>query len=851
VGTEWRIFCLVNLRHLFGRRRRTALTVLGVSASVALVVAISVINETLRTAIDRTTTGLAGAASLEVAPATGERLQEGSLLQIANTPGVAAAVPITRQVTILRDRARLSRTLVFGVPSNLEVLFPDGLEELSRQLANTDFRTGALLSEGLAQTVDASPGDRVTLRTATGPKQSEVIGVFAHSPFAAINGGSFALLPLVRAQLLFGQGQEPSFVYVMHEEGIPRTHVTRLLQRRLGPMAVVRPPGSATSAYQKVFDSIASISEQARGVALLVALFLVFNTMSMSLAERRREVAMLALGGAQPKQVMAAFIAEAAILGAIGSAIGIVGGVGLGSLLVQRSVDAYAVLPFVSSGPLQVSVATILLGVGAGISVAIAGALIPARKILRIEPIEALRPEASYEWSRSHSHRTILLALVGALLVLGMAAIVAFGSIGSDPWIVGVVFALVFFGSALLLPILVSTAAGALWQVFRALFGMIGRLAADSLLRNPARATITAGALTLSAAVVIAVGSSLGSYSRAVDKATSAWYVAPLYVNAPGSVGYRSDQPLPNSLGRSLARVPGVKAAYPTRFGVIDNGGTQTIVYAMPIAEAARNGESISKGVGISQEMFTRSLARGEVVISRHMAQRRHLIVGQTLNLPGITRVRIGGLFNEIAPIDSLYVELADYQRVTGDKFANRFSIVTGSSDLSSVARRLRLFLRERQIPASVLTRDEIRAEVSGSIDSLFSLARGTQIAALLIAGLLVLNTMVTATFERQREFGLQRTLGMSRAQLAGSVILEALAMTIIGALCAVGLGLGFGLLMTLTIESRLSWEVTYVPDVLTAMTAVGATLVIGTVAALYPSWLATRQRLIGLVQIE
>jgi putative ABC transport system permease protein len=825
--------------------------VLGIGASVALVVAISVINETLRTAIDRTTTGLAGAASLEVAPASGDLLPRGSALRIADTPGVAAAVPIARQVTLVRDRAQSVRTLIFGVPANLGALFPDGLEELSPHLAEPGFRSGALLSEGLAQDVDASSGDQLTLRTASGPKRAAVAGVFAHAPFAAVNGGNFVLLPLARAQKLFGQRWQPSFVYVAAAEGTSLGRVAGSLRRRLGPTVVVRPPGSAADAYREIFNSIASISEQARGIALLVALFLVFNTMSMSLSERRREMTMLALGGAQRTQVMASFITEAAILGVIGSVVGVAGGIGLGSLLVQRTVDSYAVVPFVSAGALQVSYWTVLLGLGAGVSVAIAGALVPARKILRVEPIEALRPEANYEWARGRSQLTVPLALLGTLLIAVTAGVVAFGSIGSDPWVIGIVFAGAFFGAALLLPVLVPAASTALWQAYRAFFGMVGRLAGDSLLRNPARTTITAGALTLSATVVIAVGSSLGSYSDEVDRASSAWYVAPLYVTAPGSVGYRSDQPLPDSLARRLAQVPGVKAAYPTRFGMIDEGGSQTIVYAMPIAEAARRGGRIANGVGISQKELVHALARGEVVVSRYMARRKHLTVGQVLSLPGIPRVRIGGLFNDVAPLDSLYMEMADYRRATGDEFANRFAIVTDSSDVDSVARRIELFLHAQQIPASVLTRDEMRKEISSSIDSLFSLARGSQIAALLIAGLVVLNTMVTATFERRREFGLQRTLGMSRAQLAGSVVLEAFAMAVIGAFCAVGIGLGFGFLMTLTIESRLSWNIAYVPATSTAVATIGATLGIGIIAALYPSWLATRQRLIEVLRFE
>jgi putative ABC transport system permease protein len=810
VRTGASVLRLVNLRHLLTRPGRAALTVVGIAGAVALIVAISVINETLRTAIDRTTTGLAGAASLEVVPVTGDRLPPGAAERIAATPGVAAAVPISRQTTVLSRGDSSSRTLVFGVPGNFEELFPGQLGDLSGQLAAPEFRSGVLLSEELTDALDAAPGGHAEITTASGPKPAAVTGVVAHSPFAAVNGGNFALLPLQRAEKVFEQTGQPNVVYLTTGKNASPSSVATRLQQELGYRTLVQPPGSAAKAYEKAFDSIASISEQARVVALLVALFLVYNTMSMALAERRRELTLLTLGGAERRAVMGAFVVEALVLGIVGSAVGVAAGIGIGRLLAQRTADSYTALPFVTSGSLQVGLGTVLLGLGAGIAVAVVGAIVPGRRILRVKPIEALRPIAAYEATSEGRRRLAPLAVIWSSLV------------------------------------------AVLRRVYRALFGTIGRLAADNLERNPGRVTIAVGALALSTAVAIAVGSSLGSYHREVSRAVSAWFVAPLYVAAPGSAGYRSDQPLSDSFAKELARVPGVKAAYPVRFGLIDDGGTQTILYAMPIAKAARNGERISEGVGISQQALTAALGRGEVVVSRYMARHRHLHEGELLSLPGFpSPLRIGGLFNDIAAFDSLYIELSDYRRATGDDLANRFVITTAGNGTDAVSDQLASFLRQRQVPAVVLTRDELQAELVESIDSLFSLAKGVQVAALLIAGLIVLNTMLTASFERRREFGLERTFGMSRSQLAASVLLEAVGIALIAACFAAVLGIGLGYLMTLTIEQQLAWQISYSPALATTLVALGASLVVGAAAALYPAWLSTRQRLIELVQFE
>lgn len=851
----WHVVRLINLRHLLGRPRRALLTAGGIAASVSLVVAITVVNETLRSAIDGTTRGLAGSASFEVAPASGQPLPQGSLSSLRRVRGVRTSVPVIRQVTLLRHRDATSRSFVFGVPANLSALFPEGLGDAARQMERSNFGQGLLVSPGLASSLEVEAGDRIVVRTASGPVKLRIADVLGDNPFAAVNGGEFALLGLSQARRVFGQAGEASAVYIVPRAGHSEDALRRSIREELGDGALLRPPGGGADAYRRTFDSIAMVSEQTRMVALLVALFLVFNTMSMSLAERREELVLLTLNGARQVGIVIAFVVEAAILGAIGSVVGVIAGAGLGSALVQRAADSYSILPFVTSGPIVVSSASVALGLGTGIAVAIIGAALPAGRILRVAPIDALRPEAAYEWSGRRIGHQVALALLGLTLLGCVAGIVSFAPIASHTWLIGVALAVALAAATLLLPVVVPVLARILRRVCLAPLGLLGRLAGDTLLRNPIRTTIVAGALALSAAVVIAVGSGLGSYDREVGRASSMWYVAPLFVEAPGTAIYTSDQPLPRSLAGGLDRVPGVRAAYPLRYGVVDDGGRQLIVYAMSVAEAAAAGDRITKAVGVPQRRFVSALRKGEVVMSRYAARRRGLEVGDSLQLPNVSgskKLRVAGLFNDVVTFDSLYMEWSDYNRYTGDDLINRFAIVVDrDADVGSTAANLRRYLRTQGIPASVLTRSQMRSRVLDSIESLFSLAKAIQVAALLLAGLIALNTMLTATFERRREFGLERTIGMGRAQLAGSVMLESVAMAAIGGAIAVGLGLGIGFLMTLAIENQLAWRIDFVPDIPVTLGTAAAILLIGVLAALYPSWRASRQRLIELVGYE
>src|SRR6185312_8873402 len=204
---------------------------------------------------------------------------------------------------------------------------------------------------------------------------------------------------------------------------------------------------------------------------------------------------------------------------------------------------------------------------------------------------------------------------------------------------------------------------------------------------------------------------------------------------------------------------------------------------------------------------------------------------------------------DDIASFDSVFLEQSLYEHLTGDSSADRFAIVVKpGADVATVKRRLERFVQANGIPGSVLTRAQMESYLVNSIQSLFSIAEGIQIAALIVATLIVLSTMLTATFERSREFGIQRILGMSRGQLGGSVVLEAGAIAAVGAVVATAIGLGLGFIMTSSIEDELAWRVSFTPSPWLALGTASITVLLGALAALYPSLLASRQTIVALL---
>ncbi len=853
----WAIFRLLNLRELTRRRRRTVLTLLGIAAAVSLVIAITLVNATVRGTVDETAVGLAGAAQLEVRPFGAAFLAPGAVARTNAAPGVAAVVPTAQQVTRMQHGDAAARVLVAGVPPSVTRLFPDGFGDATSAVVHPAPGT-VVLSEHLAETLGARAGDAVTVSTPNGLRRLFVSGVLPRGPLSSVNGGDLALTGLSVAQRVFDRPGEVDRLYLTVPPGTDVGALRAQLRRSLYGKALVGDPGASAQPYLHTFDGIAASTQQIRAVALLVALFLVLNTMAMSLAERRSDVALLATGGAQRLQIMTAFVAEAALIGVAGGLLGTGVGLLLAKGLVRQAEDVYqSVLPITAAGSVHLTARQLVVGVGSGAVVAMAGAAIAARRILRMTPIDALRPEPSYGGAGgAGALRTRRRLALGGLAATGCAALlVALAPLGSRPALFGLALLLTLAGAVQLLPLMVSALTGASRRVWPRLFGLRGRLASDGLVRVPGRTTIAAGTLGLTIALVVASSSGLGSFRREVNRAATTWYTSPLYVRANGEGLLASDQPLPVALRTRLANVEGVRAAYPMRAALLERRGRQLGVLAWPIAEAARNGDEVTGDVPASDHSLVAAMGRGDVVVSRLTARRNDLEIGDTVHVAvaGANRpFRVAGVFNDLASTDAVYLEHSVYTRLSHDRDADRFALVLDpGADRDEVAARVQRFLDANGLPGTVATSGKMESYVLELVNGVFSLANGAQLAALLIAAMVVLNTMLTVTFERRREQGIQRMLGMTGRQLSGAVVLEAVVMSCVGAALAVVLGLVLGALITIGIENQLAWHVAFRPAVGATVLAAVLAVLIGAAAACYPSWLATRPPLVELLRAE
>lgn len=849
-----------NLRHLREHKLRTILTTIGIAAGVALVFSISVINATLLSSFRSSIQDLAGRAEIEVASADQTGIPASFVRRIERLNGVELAVPVTRSTTRVEGPAGSKRIVVLGITGDFSSLFPRGLGSLAevRISGGLGRRSDVILAKPVADEIGVGRGERLSAETPRGTARLAASGVLSGGAIAAFNGGDLGIMLLPAAQETFDKSGLVDSIYVVLEQTVSIATMEQGIEDAVGGGAIVGPPGERGEGIERVFGGLNSLLSLAGTVSLFTALFVVFNTMSMSLAERRREISMSMALGAERRQVFGAFMAEAAAFGVVASIAGVAGGLLLARVLVERAIEGYQLFPVQANGPIVVQPLQAAIAGLSGVVVSLLGAYVPARRVLAVAPIEALRPEASYEWSRTAAlgpHWLRLSVGLGAIAV-ALGAFIATGTNPDAEWIVQIGLVAGLTGVTFLLPYIVPFAVRLLRPFLARGFGTVGRLSADALAKNPGRTTFTVAALVLTLGLVIGVGSALDSYQTQIDRQASALIGAPIYVTARSFTGITSDQPLSGELKGDLEAVEGVDYVYPLRFLFLNVEGEQGLLFAISVEDALQHGAtSEMSAITDDPERYLETLSSGGMAVSTGTAERHDLEIGDTLSLhtpSGEHDFEVGSTYNDLVSFDSLYLDYATYQKLWRDDSVDQFGVLLEpGAEVATVTRALEDVVARVDAPARVLAKEQVIGRLLETIEGTFSLGQGIQLAALVVAAITIANTLFTAVLERRWEMGLQRALGMGGRQLSRSVFLEAAGIGLIGGIGGALLGTASGMLMLESMEAQFAWEVPYQAPFGLWGLAIAGGVVLACLVGLFPSRMATRASIIESLRYE
>ena len=847
-------------RSLVARPARSLLTVFGIAIGVGVLVAALAVNAGLDASVDRMVSGLVGRADLRVGAFTETGLSAQTLAAIEDAPGVAVAAPaIERQSYLAPEPGRAAPgdpVTILGIDPSVESKVRDLNLVRGSSLAALD-EPVALITERMAASNGLDVGSELTAFGAGAPLHLRVVGVLAGEGPIPGAAGRTVVLPILTASELNVADADPSAaaeapadtstsesglsrIDVVLAPGAGAAAVTSELEQTLNhePYTITAPSDIAASLRGSTTDVRSTLALLA-AIALFAAAFLILNTLSMTVVERIRELGLLRAAGAGRGQVVRLVLAQGLALGTAGSVAGLVLGAALAGLAagwLRQTGDVTIDGPAFTPGVLAAG----LLG---GLAVTLVAALEPARRAASVSPVTALR--ARSEPGRAIRARTGWLVIV--IAATGMLAIVllpiATGT-PSGPVRAAAVY-MILLAAVLLMPLLLGPLARIAGLPFGWVLRLEERLARAAIARDRARTTITVGALVVSLAMVVALGS-VAANARA--SATS-W----LAQVVPGDEIVTAIAPVPldgDSAEQQLAAVDGVARVTPVASFGLAFGGARLDATAIRGTDFDADGRLVFVA-GDRHAALAGLEDGGTVILPRSQAERLAVGVGDVIAVTtadGLMNLEVSGIVEHSFPGqagETVLVGWSDaldrFGVVGADAFAVRFDpalATEGAAGVESVARELAL------TPAAI---SRVQGAVGDALDHLFSLLDLLALAAVVVAALGIVNTLSMDTFERVRELGMLRAVGMSRRQVWRSVLVEAGILGAVGALVGSAAGVAVGWLLVWTTSGgtgiRLPWPTIALTIVL------GITLAM--LAAAQPARVAGRRSIVAAVRGE
>jgi putative ABC transport system permease protein len=848
----------VALRGLFGRKLRTVLTALAVVLGVAMVSGTFVLTDSIDRAFDRIFTDVRQGSDAVVSGESAFDLSEGSgatapsfdeslLETVRGLPAVAAAEgSVDGEAQFIGDDGK---AIVYGGAPNIGFSIAEGDSPFNP----LDLVEGDWPAEGEV-VVDAATADNEGFEVGQtvgvqgrGPlEELRISGIVRFGSVSTIGGATLAGFDLPTAQRVFEKEGELDEIAVAAAQGVSSEQLLAEIREVLPSGTEVRTAEeqAATDAAEtnEFITFLQGFLLAFGGIALFVGAFVIANSLSITIAQRTREFATLRTIGASRRQVLGSIVVEALVVGVAASVIGLFLGLGLARLLFRLFDAVGFTLP--NTGLLFLP-RTIVVALLVGILVTLLASVRPAIRATRVPPIAAVREGATLPESRFARFR-----LPGAILLTlaGFAAMV-YGLFGPDLTttqillFMGLGAVLIFFGVAFLASGLVPWLATVLgWPTAR-IGGAAGKLARGNAKRNPQRAASTAAALMIGLALVTLVavlGQGIRStFSDSVD----ALFVADYAITAQNNFS-----PIPIAAAEAAADGPGVEEVASVRAGeALVFGEPQFITAVTPNVGGA---VSLDWREG-SQAVFA-ELGEDGAIVDDGFADDHGLEVGSPVSIVtpegesldfvvrGVFEPPAGG-----SPFGPVTFSAQTFDESYSQP-QNLFSFVTmsgGVTDGNSEALAATL----ADFPnAKSQTRDEFKANQIGALNNVLNILYVLLALSVVVSLFGIVNTLVLTVFERTRELGMLRAIGMTRRQVRRMIRYESVITALIGAALGIVLGVVLGALLV--------WRVDFIEFALPAGQIVVfalAAIVVGIIAAIFPARRAAKLNPLRALQYE
>ena len=856
-------------KSLMARKLRLFLTALSIVLGVGFVAGTYVLTDTMNAAFEELFTQASSASDLVVrsenafdnvgaGPGTGasqERapLEESLVDVIGAVPGVEVAVPDVAGTAAIVDPETDEVAGGFGPPTigtNWNDLADGVLDVREGRPPEADGEIA--IDAATAETSDFTVGQTVAVLFETGREEFEIVGIVGFGEADNLGGATLAVFETNTAQRVLDKEGVVDTVTIKAEDGVDLGTLRQAVQAEL-------PDGAETVLATDVADENAEALEEGLGffrtallvfaaVALFVGAFIIFNTFSIIVAQRTRELALLRTLGASRRQVIWSVVIEAAIVGLIASVVGVLAGIGI-AVGLQGVLSAFGIdLPSTST---QLEPRTLIVSVVVGLGVTLVASIVPARNAARVAPIQALREPDVTASPGTRTRRAIVAVAVTALGILALliglfepdgasSFLEAIGLPSNAAVMVGLGAALTLVGIAQLSPFVARPVAGSIGAPLRGR-SVPARIGRENAIRNPRRTASTASALMIGLGLVAMVAILAASLKASFDTALRET------LKADFTLSTTSFSPFSPQVARDIADLGEVGAVTPFRQNGFQVDGGQSFITGL---------DETTVDEVANLEVSQGSLADlGGDTIAIHSGLVEDMGWGLGDEVPaafasvGDRPLRVVAIFEENGIAGEYAVSLSTYEELYVEQL-DAFVLVRGADGVPSDEVRAAVEGVVADFPnIEVQDQAEFREKQAGFIDQLLGLVTALLFMAIIIALFGIVNTLGLSIYERTRELGLLRAVGMSRTQVKRMIRYESVIIAIFGAVLGIVVGIGFGWALQQALE----------PEGVTELAIPGGQLIFyfvfaalaGVIAAIWPARRAAKLNVLESISYE
>jgi putative ABC transport system permease protein len=688
-----------------------------------------------------------------------------------------------------------------------------------------------------AKAHDLHVGDTVTVLLQGPPMRATIVGIVGFGQADNLGGATLVAFDLPTAEVALNGGGKFDAIEVTAKSGVSpqelKSRIAKVLpadyQAKTGEEAAQKTSDDIKQALS--FFNIALLVFAA--VALFVGAFIIFNTFQILVSQRTRELALLRALGASPAQVRRSVIAEAVVVGLFGSVLGLAFGfalaLGLKALLKAFGID----LP---STTLQLLPRTVIAAFVVGVGTTLVSSIMPAIRASRVPPVAAMRESqpADYQPSPRRIVTGVIVTLLGAaILMFGL-----FGGASNAAAMVGLGAATVFFGVAVLSPLIVRPVARFLGAPLSKISGKLGR---ENAVRNPKRTASTAAALMIGLGLVAFVGIFAQSIKASSDKVLKETIKADYLVTTSQFTGFSQDVATRLRSDRAFSTVSEF------RQGTFGLEGRATSIQGVDPATVQDVVKVDMKAGSVS------ALGDGDVLVFEDAATSHGWEVGDSFDAAfartGKQRLHIVGIYTDDRILGPYVVSLATYDRNFVEQLDMVVLVKTAPGLNPPAARRAADQVAKSFPNVKLEDQAQFRKSQAAQIDQLLGLITALLGLAILIAAIGIVNTLALSIYERTREIGLLRAVGMMRKQVKRMIRWESVIIAVFGALLGTAVGIFFGWAMVKALSDQGITELA-IPGGQLAVYVVIAGL-IGVLAAIRPARKAAKLDVLSAIAYE